>query len=229
MNLCVIPARGGSKRIPRKNIRKFAGSPIITWSIKTALESGLFSSVIVSTDDEEIAAVAMEAGAEVPFMRPSNLADDYSTSSSVVKHALEKLEGTGKVFKSVCCLYPAAPFVRVEDLAAGYGDLSESCDYVVTVARFSAPILRALRLGEDRCLSMHNSAYQNSRTQDLESAWYDAGQFYWGSAEAWRNEAPLFAGRSRALILPRERAIDIDTPEDWQMAEKLYHAIGETL
>ena len=224
MTLCVIPARGGSKRIPRKNIRPFLGKPMIAWPIEAALESGLFDHVIVSTDDEEIAAAARAAGAEVPFMRPPELADDYTGTAGVIAHAIRKTTGEGAPDEEVCCLYATAPFVTASDLREGLHLLRKSGkDYVFTACAFPAPIQRALRL-TDEGVEMFHPEHENTRSQDLEPAFHDAGQFYWGRARAWLEDIPVFSRAARALVLPAWRVQDIDTEEDWIRAELMMRA-----
>lgn len=225
----MIPARGGSKRIPRKNIREFAGKPMIAWSIEAALASGCFSRVIVSTDDDEIAAVAEANGAEAPFRRPANLADDHTGTIPVIAHAIDWLREQGDAPQAVCCLYATAPFVQPEDLQAGYralqgGDDGDVVDYAFSVTSYAFPIQRALRLTPDGRVAMFQPEHFTTRSQDLEEAWHDAGQFYWGRAEAWQAGTPIFTRRAVPVRLPRHRVQDIDTPEDWHRAEWLFNA-----
>lgn len=226
MRICVIPARGGSKRIPRKNIREFAGKPMIAWSIEAALASGCFSRVVVSTDDDEIAAVAEAHGAEAPFRRPAKLADDHSGTLPVIAHAIDWLREQGERPEAVCCLYATAPFVQPEDLRTGYQDLQsgDDIDYAFSVTSYAFPIQRALRLMPEGRVAMFQPEHFHTRSQDLEEAWHDAGQFYWGRTEAWRAEMPIFSERAVPVTLPRHRVQDIDTPEDWQRAEWLFRA-----
>lgn len=226
MNLCVIPARGGSKRIPRKNIRDFCGKPMIAWSIQAAQASGCFDRVIVSTDDEEITAISRQWGAEVPFIRPAELADDFAGTSPVVAHAVQWCQDHGKDLTAVCCLYATAPSVEPKDIRKGLELLAQAppdC-FVFTATAYSSPIQRALRLdpasGE---AYMWYPEHFTKRSQDLETAYQDAGQFYWGRPQAWLNSANLFEG-SKPLVLPRWRVQDIDTQDDWIWAELLYEA-----
>jgi N-acylneuraminate cytidylyltransferase len=224
MNLCVIPARGGSKRIPRKNIREFCGKPIIAWSIDAALESGVFDRVVVSTDDDEIAAVAVAHGAEVPFRRPANLSDDFTGTIPVVGHAVEWSRSEGLRPRMVCCIYATAPFVSVDDLRKGPAALvSSASGYAVSVTRYEFPIQRAVRLTTDNLMEMYDTTYYQKRSQDLDEAWHDAGQFYWGTAKAWLTNSNLFQG-SAPIILPRHRVQDIDTEDDWARAELMFRA-----
>lgn len=225
MKLCVIPARGGSKRIPRKNIREFCGKPMIAWSIEAAQESACFECIVVSTDDEEIAAVARQLGAEVPFLRPAELADDHTGTSAVIAHAIRWFENEGAVPDPVCCLYATAPFVQAEDLRRGLELLmAEDAEFAFTVTRFPAPIQRAFRITAAGRIEMFQPECFSMRSQDLEPAFHDAGQFYWGRAAAWKAQQPIFAGVSVPLCLPRWRVQDIDTPEDWEHAEWMFRA-----
>jgi len=226
MNLAVIPARGGSKRIPRKNIKEFCGKPIIAWSIEAVLASKCFDRVIVSTDDEEIAAVAREWGAEVPFMRPEELADDYTGTIPVIRHAIEWFIRNETEPDMVCCIYPTAPFVNAGDISRGLDTLlSTGSDYVISITTFSYPIQRAVKITREGRLEMFHPEKFTTRSQDLEEAYHDAGQFYWGLGEAWRNERPLFSHMSAPFFLPRHRVQDIDTPEDWKRAELMFQII----
>ncbi|GGP00282.1 pseudaminic acid cytidylyltransferase [Stakelama pacifica] len=231
MNVAVIPARGGSKRIPRKNLLDFCGRPMIVWSIAAAIESGCFDRVIVSTDDAEIADVAREAGAEIPFLRPPALADDFTPTVPVVCHAIEQLEaqaGGARSLGAICCLYATAPFVRATDLERGLTLLRESgSDFAVSVASYPAPIQRALRVNRDGRLEMIVAENMLVRSQDLEPAWHDAGQFYWGTRNAWFSGNPLLGPSASAVTLPRARVQDIDTPEDWATAEAMFRALHE--
>jgi N-acylneuraminate cytidylyltransferase len=228
MNICIIPARGGSKRIPRKNIKSFCGQPMICYSIKAAIESGVFDHIIVSTDDIEIADVARKCGAEVPFMRPKKLANDHTQTRPVVIHAIEMIEKIiGKV-DNVCCMYATAPLVQSEDIKLALGVLSEQdCSFVFTVTSFAYPIQRALRVLENGRVDMFDSSFFNKRSQDLEEAYHDAGQFYWGKAKAFKDNILTFSQKSVPFILPRYRVQDIDTKEDWKEAEMKYIIINQ--
>jgi len=226
MNLCVIPARGGSKRIPRKNIRDFCGKPMIAWSIEAARAAGCFDRILVSTDDEEIAAVARSHGAEVPFLRPAHLADDHATTQAVVMHAVQWCEQQGLAPQAVCCLYATAPFVQPADLAAGAQLLQQAPagSFVFTVTNFPFPIQRAIRIDAAGRSAMFQPEHFNTRSQDLEEAFHDAGQFYWARPQAWATSHNLF-NDGRPLILPRWRVQDIDTEEDWTRAELLHQLL----
>ncbi|WP_300500265.1 pseudaminic acid cytidylyltransferase [Marinobacter sp.] len=228
MIVAIIPARGGSKRIPRKNIKPFCGKPMIAWAIEAAKAARCFEDIIVSTDDDEIAAVAKAYGAMVPFKRPDNLSDDHTGTIPVIKHAVEWYNEYIKPLDYACCIYATAPFLQPSDLKQGLTSAQNNdIDYAFSVTSYAFPIQRALRLSEDSRVSMFQPQYFNSRSQDLEEAWHDAGQFYWGRADAWISEKPLFSERSAAIVLPRHRVQDIDTPEDWTRAEWLFKAIQE--
>lgn len=230
MQLAVIPARGGSKRIPRKNIKMFHGQPMIAWSIQAAIDSGCFDEVWVSTDDEEIAEVAQVYGAKVPFLRPVHLSDDFATTADVMSHAVEEF---GKINHAlpdyICCLYATAPFVIKADLVQGLEKIknNSNLNYVFSATTYPFPIQRAIKLNADDTVEMFSPQYFNVRSQDLEEAWHDAGQFYWGTAEAWLNKAMIFASQSSVVELPRFRVQDIDTQEDWDRAEWLFKAIQQ--
>ena len=221
MRLAVIPARGGSKRIPRKNIKEFHGKPMIAWSIQAALNSGCFDQVWVSTDDAEIAKVAEAYGAKVPFLRPAELSDDFSTTADVMQHAVQKFEfESGFLPDFVCCLYATAPFVQIEDLRKGFKIIqNQPLNYVFSATTFPFPIQRAIKLSDDGRVEMFSPEYFNTRSQDLEEAWHDAGQFYWGTSQAWLNHLVVFSDQSGVIELPRYRVQDIDTQEDWERAE----------
>lgn len=225
MNLAVIPARGGSKRIPRKNVKLFCGRPMIAWSISAALESGCFDRIIVSTDDDEIAEIAIGAGAEAPFRRPTELADDLTPTVSVIAHAVA-WQSERTVVERACCIYATAPFIRPVDLRAAKSMMEkQACDYVLPVTSFPFPIQRAVRLDSDGRLSMFQPEHSATRSQDLEEAYHDVGQFYWGQALAWIQSRPIMGPGSIGIRIPRARAQDIDTPEDWERAEYLFRAM----
>ena len=227
MKVAIIPARGGSKRIPRKNIKIFCGQPMISWSIRAAVDSGCFDRIIVSTDDDEIAQVAQTYGAETPFVRPTELSDDFSGTIPVVAHAIEWLNKFGKIADEVCCIYATAPFIQAVDLQRGLAALQVSeADYVFSVTSYPFPIQRAVRITPDQRVEMFQPENFSVRSQDLEEAWHDAGQFYWGRANAWLVGKPIFTADAAPLILPRYRVQDIDTPEDWQRAEYMFRLIS---
>lgn len=222
MKIAVIPARGGSKRIPRKNIKAFSGKPMIAWSIEAAKSSGLFDRIIVSTDDEEIAAVARGWGAEVPFMRPAELSNDYAATTAVIAHATQWALDQGLDVTAVCCIYATAPFVRTDDLKRGWDALSSGdWDYAFTVTDFAAPIFRSFKQTPEGGLEMFFPEHFSTRSQDLPIALHDAGQFYWGRPVAWLEGRRIFDRRSTPVLIPRWRVQDIDTPDDWERAEIL--------
>ena len=229
MKLAVIPARGGSKRIPRKNIKTFCGKPMIAWSIEEAQASKCFDRIIVSTDDAEIAEVARAYGAEVPFMRPPELSDDQTGTIPVVAHAVDWMAKQVGQVQLACCLYATAPFVQAEDLRQGLEVLQRSgAQYAFTVTNFAAPVQRSFRITDKQRIEMFNSAQFNTRSQDLEEAYHDAGQFYWGRPEAWMSATPLFSQFSAPVILPRYRVQDIDTIDDWIRAELMFEILNQT-
>lgn len=223
MKVAIIPARGGSKRIPRKNIKLFCGKPMIAWSIEAALQSGCFDQVIVSTDDAEIAEVARAYGATIPFMRPAELSDDNTGTIPVISHAIECFNAQGQIVEHACCLYATAPFVRADDICRGLEILTGTgCNYAFSVTSYAFPIQRAIRITEQGRVEMFYPEHVNTRSQDLEEAFHDAGQFYWGLAEAWLHNKMIFGPNSVPVMLPRHRAQDIDTPEDWVLAEWMF-------
>ena len=222
MKLAVIPARGGSKRIPRKNIKSFGGKPMITWSIEAAQKTGIFDRIIVSTDDAEIASIARDYGVEVPFIRQATLSDDHTGTSPVIVNAIEWCLAQGFDPKEVCCIYATAPFVQSEDIECGRQILEQSgADFAFSVTSFAFPIQRAIKLRPDGRIDMIDPSQFQTRSQDLPEAYHDAGQFYWGTKAAWLSGAPIFGSRSVPVILPRYRVQDIDTPEDWKVAERM--------
>ncbi len=222
MKIAIIPARGGSKRIPRKNIKEFFDKPMIAWSIEAAKGSGLFDHIIVSTDDVEIAEVARDYGAEVPFMRPAELSNDHAGTTEVIAHATQWVLDQGWPVTAVCCIYATAPFVREEDLKKGLEYL-ESGDwaYSFTVTDYAAPILRSFKQTQDGGIEMFFPEHFSTRSQDLPPALHDAGQFYWGRPTAWLEGKQIFGRYSVPVIIPRWRVQDIDNEEDWARAEIL--------
>lgn len=222
MRIAVIPSRGGSKRIPRKNIKPFCGKPMIAWSIDAAKSSGLFERIIVSTDDAEIAEVAQQCGAEVPFMRPEDLSDDHAGTTAVIAHATQWAVDQGLVVSAVCCIYATAPFVQTEDLKRGWEILnSGDWDYTFSVTDFAAPIFRSFKQTDDGGIEMFFPEHFATRSQDLPVALHDAGQFYWGRPAAWLENKRIFDRRSKPVMIPRWRVQDIDTQDDWVRAEIL--------
>lgn len=225
MYLAVIPARGGSKRIPRKNIKPFFGRPMIAWSIEAAQKSGCFDNIIVSTDDDEIAEIARAYGATVPFKRPRHLADDHTGTTPVIAHAADWHRTQGMALSAVCCIYATAPFVQAGDIRKGFQMLqAEGCDYVFSVTSYPFPIQRSIRITAAGRVEMFYPDQFKTRSQDLEEAYHDAGQFYWGIQDAWIQQRPIFSMNSVPLVLPRYRVQDIDTMEDWVRAERMFAA-----
>jgi N-acylneuraminate cytidylyltransferase len=221
--VAIIPARGGSKRIPRKNLLPFDGVPMIVRSIRTALDSGLFDQVVVSTDDAEIAEVARAHGAQVPFLRPAALADDFTGTAAVIVHALQQLPA----FDYACCVYATAPLLQVRYLREGFQLLQRYSDksFAFSVCDFGFPVQRALTLDGQGALTALYPEFRNTRSQDLPEAFQDAGQFYWGRSEAWLRGEVLYSPASLPVILPRYLVQDIDTPQDWKRAEYLHAAL----
>ncbi len=226
MRLALIPARGGSKRISRKNIRLFAGQPIIAHSIATARRSGLFDAVVVSTDDEEIAGISRAAGAEVPFLRPAEFSGDGVAVAAVMKHALRWLARHGRTYETCCLLYATAPFLTATALREGLDRLEASgSSFALSVTSFDAPIQRALRVRKDGTLDPFWPDNAFTRSQDLEPAYHDAAQFCWGRSAAFLADAEVFSPATTAVVLSRHRVQDIDTPEDWLRAEIAYEVL----
>lgn len=227
MRLAIIPARGGSKRIPRKNIKAFCGQPMIAYSIKAALESGCFDKIVVSTDDEEIAYVARSYGAEVPFMRPKELSDDHTGADVVVEHVIETLKGLGESYDFVCTIYATAPLLQASFLQQGYEALRcSNAAYAFSATSMPFPIWRTFRITpENRCEMFWKENY-SQRSQDLEVAYQDAGQFYWQNRTIQLNDI-IFGSQSIPILLPRHYVQDIDTPEDWTNAEIMFRLLHE--
>lgn len=225
MNIAIIPARGGSKRIPRKNIKEFCGKPMIAWSIEAALQSSCFSRVVVSTDDAEIADVAQRYGAEVPFMRPEALSDDHTGTIPVIRHAIEWFIQQGQRPDLACCIYATASFITPADILRGFDILTDTgSDYAFSVASYPFPIQRAIRITSDGRVQMFDPKQFGTRSQDLEEAYHDAGQFYWGRASAWFAEKTIFTTDAAPVLLPRHKVQDIDRLEDWYRAELMFKA-----
>jgi pseudaminic acid cytidylyltransferase len=226
VKIAVIPARGGSKRIPRKNIKLFCGRPIIAYSISAAQQTGLFDQIIVSTDDEEIASVALAAGATVPYMRPRDIADDFTGTNAVVKHAVNWFNEQGHGISYACCIYATAPLVQARYIQEGHHALAASdAAFAFSVTSYAFPIQRALRMNATGRVDAFAPEHRMTRSQDLEPAYHDAGQFYWGTAHAFLHDVPLFSPHSIGIVLPRYLVQDIDTPEDWEQAELMFQAI----
>ena len=218
-NLCIIPARGGSKRIPRKNIKPFLGKPMLAYSIESAIKSGLFEEIMVSTDDEEITEVAKKYGANVPFMRSTETANDFATTADVLKEVITKYQERGHEFDNFCCFYATAPLVKSQDLIAAFERLQES-DFtcVYPVVQFSYPIWRCLDLAEDGTMTRHWPEYENSRSQDIPKEYHDTGTFYWYKTKDW------LAGNVKVggIEVDETTIQDIDTETDWKLAEMKY-------
>jgi N-acylneuraminate cytidylyltransferase len=220
MRIAVIPARGGSKRIPGKNIKLFRGKPIIAWSIEAAIASDCFDKIIVSTDDKEIAAISKLYGAQVPFTRPAHISDDFATTIDVIAHAATWAVAEGWELETICCIYATAPLVSADDLLAGLEALkSPAWDYAFSVTDYAAPVFRSFKQADDGGLAMLYPEHQSTRSQDLPRIFHDAGQFYWGKRSAWLDRQPVFGHKSFPIFVPRWRVQDIDTPEDWLRAE----------
>lgn len=227
--IAVIPARGGSKRIPRKNVREFAGQPMIAWPIQAALASGCFDRVIVSTDDDEVARVSRHFGAEVPFRRPDELSDDHATTSAVMAHAMDWAASQGLQPLAVCCIYATAPLLDVSELAEGLRLIGDPrWRFVFAATRFEAPVQRGFERLADGGIQMLWPDKFAVRSQDLPAVYHDAAQFYWGLPDAWRKQERIFDRDSTLVEIPRWRSVDIDTEEDWVRAELLFRAVRES-
>jgi N-acylneuraminate cytidylyltransferase len=226
VKIAVIPARGGSKRIPRKNVKPFCGRPMIAWPIAAARESGCFDHIIVSTDDDEIARVALECGAEVPFSRPEELSDDFTATRPVVIHAIREAEKRWGPAEFTCCMYATSPFMTAADIRNGLDVLMGSdADFAFAVTTFSYPIQRALKRTAGNRVAMFQPEHRLTRSQDLEEAYHDAGQFYWGRTRAFLEDRQTFSDSAIPIVLPRSRVQDIDTLEDWRRAELMFEAL----
>jgi pseudaminic acid cytidylyltransferase len=226
MNVAIIPARGGSKRIPNKNIKPFAGKPIIAYSIEAAQHTEIFDRIVVSTDSEEIARVARRFGAEVPFLRPAELSDDHTPTAPVVAHTLHWLTAHGGAADHACCMYATAPFVRPEYVREGYRLLTQhQVSSVFSVTPFPFPIFRALQIAADGHVAMFWPEYELTRSNDLPAAYHDAGQFYWLTCAAFLEDQKMYGWDALPVILPPYLVRDIDTPEDWETAEHMFQAL----
>lgn len=224
--VAIIPARGGSKRVPRKNIREFRGKPMIAWPLLAVIDSGLFDRIIVSTDDDEIASVARHYGAETPFKRPAEFADDHAVTAVAVAHALECLREHGDVPAYVCCVYATAAFLQAESLRAGYTLITEPgvCG-CFSVAAFAHPIQRAWTQNGMGELEMMWPEHKRTRSQDLPVAYHDAGQFYWARVEAFLQHRTFTCPPVKPVVIPHYLVHDIDTEEDWRRAELMHEMI----
>lgn len=225
--VAIIPARGGSKRIPRKNIKPFHGKPMLAYSIAAAQACGEFGRIIVSTDDDEIAQLARSLGAEVPFIRPLLLSDDHTTTIAVIQHAIQSLLEQGQAIDVVCCIYATAPFVQAQYLSQGCRLLesNSAASYAFSVTSFAFPVQRAVQIMSNGRIDALYPEFRNTRSQDLPEAFHDAGQFYWGRTQAWLRGDVIFSPLSLPIILPRYLVQDIDTLEDWRRAEYMYAAM----
>ena len=229
MNIAVIPVRGGSKRIPRKNIREFWGKPIIAWPIEVAKQSELFDHILVSTDDEEIVNVAKSCGAEVPFIRPAKLSDDHAGIAEVMAHAVNWMQEQDWRPEAVCCIYPTSVFLIKDDLEKGLEALKTGdWQFTFSVTDFEYPIFRSFKAHPDGGVEMFFPEHFETRSQDLPVALHDAAQFYWGKLHAWLNHLKFFDRHSYPVKIPRWRIQDIDTDEDWKRAEFLFKSIMKT-
>ena len=225
-NLCIIPARGGSKRIPRKNIKDFLGKPIIAYSIQAAIDSRLFDEVMVSTDDTEIAEIARKYGASVPFMRSKKNSDDFATTIDVITEVNQEYTKKGQVFDYCCCIYPTAPFLNASKLTLAFELLdSKKYDVVFPVIQYSFPIQRALKLDENKKISMFTPEFLTSRSQDLEAAYHDSGQFYFFNIQEVLNQRKLWTSNTGCIVISQLEGQDIDNLDDWKLAELKYHMI----
>ena len=223
MAICVIPARGGSKRIPRKNIKEFHGKPMIQWSIEAAQASNIFTDIIISTDDDEIGEIAESLGALVPFKRPLELSDDYTNTTEVIAHASNWSRNQGLDAAVVCCLYATAPFVSVGAIREAYEQMQHTqSDYCFTATSFAFPIQRAIKVTLENRIEMFYPEHLETRSQDLEESYHDAGQFYWGKPENWVKEKIIFNKNSSIIKIPYLQFIDINYRDDWDIAKKLY-------
>lgn len=221
--LAIITARGGSKRIPKKNIKDFLGKPIIAYSIRAAIDSGIFDEIMVSTDNEEIAEIAKKMGANVPFFRNENTSDDYATTADVISEVLETYSKTNQEFNYACCIYPTAPFINAAKLINAFKLLKDkNCDSVIPITEFSFPILRSLKLSENSTINFNWPEYAFTRSQDLQKAFHDCGQFYFFNVPIFKKTKKLISGNTCGIVMPNSEVQDIDTGEDWKMAEIKY-------
>tara|TARA_B110000483_G_scaffold218511_1_gene271912 strand:+ start:769 stop:1470 length:702 start_codon:yes stop_codon:yes gene_type:complete len=223
MNIAIIPARGGSKRIKNKNTKFFCGKPIIYYSIKAAIDSKIFDKIIVSTDSSKVEKIAKNFGAEIPFKRPSSLSGDYTTTGEVIYHSIKYLERNYIKPKNICCIYPTAPLVKSHDLISSFKLFKlRKKDFVFAATKFDYPVQRGFYIDNKNTISMVNKKNYNKRSQDLKDVYHDAGQFYWGSYNGWIEKKRMFDKYSSVYLMPKLRVQDIDTLEDWKIAEKLY-------
>jgi pseudaminic acid cytidylyltransferase len=227
MKIAIIPARGGSKRIPNKNIRDFCGRPMIAHSIASAQASGVFDRIVVSTDSREISEIARKEGAEVPFERPAEISGDHATTAEVIRHTISMLQDPGRKPEHFCCLYATAPLLAAEDLRKSYEAMIHAgAECTFSVAAFSAPVLRALKIDAAGRLQMAWPEHELTRSNDLPAFYHDAGQFYWHRTDAFMKHGKIWGVSPLPYVLPRSRVQDIDTEEDWEIAESLYRIYG---
>ncbi|KAA6227507.1 MULTISPECIES: pseudaminic acid cytidylyltransferase [unclassified Campylobacter] len=228
-NICIIPARGGSKRIPRKNIIDFCGKPLLAYSVENALNSKIFDEIFVSSDDDEILQTGIKFGAKA-LLRDENLSDDYTTSSQVIKENIKKLIESGENLDSVCCLYATAPLINADILKKAFERFKENkSKFLFAATEFDYPIQRAFKLDENFQVSMFDERYYNSRSQDLTKAYHDSGAFYFGKASEWLSENIMFRPHSSVFLLPKKLVCDIDTMQDLEFAKLLYKANYENI
>ena len=228
MNIAIIPARGGSKRIKKKNIKDFYGKPIISYSIEIAKKSKVFDKIFVSTDDKEIADIAKSFGAEVPFLREKNLSDDFTGTHNVIGSFVQKLIESGSKINHACCIYATAPLIQISDLLKGLDLIKENkWDMVFAATSYNYPVSRSFRIKTDKSLEMLFEDKFNSRSQDLEDVYHDAGQFYWSKPEIWMGENPGYGSSSSVVLLPNWRVQDIDNLEDWRRAELIFSTLTD--
>lgn len=228
MNIAIVPARIGSKRIPKKNIKTFFGKPIIYWTIKKLLESKLFDRVIVSTDSEQIKKIAIKYNAEVPFIRPKKLANDHTDTLKVIAHAINKIKNNSDKINFVCCVYPTSLFLNIKDLRKGYKKIkSNKFDFVFSACKSDFNILRSFNLNENDKVKMLFPEEYKTRSQDAEQIYHDAAQFYWGTSDAWLNENSIFNENSTFIEIDKSFYCDIDEIKDWKKAETLYKKINK--
>ncbi len=226
MKLCIIPARGGSKRIANKNIKNFCGKPIIAWSISAAIKSNIFDKIVVSTDNHEIAEISKRYGAEVPFTRPKSISDDFTGTIPVIQHGIKWINSNYQKVDYVCCIYATAALIEHNYIQLGFKRLIEQkASFAIAVTNFPYPIQRSLKLNKNQNIEMMNPKNFKKRSQDLEDFFHDAGQFYWGKASSWLNTESIFNENSIPIFLPRYKAQDIDTLEDWEQAEILFKSL----
>ena len=222
-NIAIIPARGGSKRLPKKNLKYFLGKPIIAYSIETAIKTNLFDRVIVSTDNPAIAKSAIKYGAEAPFVRPKELSDDFTGTHEVMRHAVKWLENSGEKIHYVCCIYPTAPLIEKKDLLKGFNLIKNGkWELIMAATNFSYPIFRSFKKSPNGGLEMIFPEHYNSRSQDLPKVYHDAGLFYWANPNIWKKKPKVYNEKNSIVEIPNYRVQDIDTFDDWKKAEIIY-------